>query len=89
MPTLKRIYIYRESHLPENGWLQACFRCKSITGKYILFETFYHNNYLYEFYIHICGHCNQHFERNKTSYLTFASDCSTYIRDNYPQLFHK
>ena len=26
---------------------------------------------------------------NKTSYLTFASDCNHYIRDNYPELFHK
>ena len=40
MPTLKRIYIYRESHLPENGWLQACFRCKAITGNIFYLKPF-------------------------------------------------
>ena len=49
MPKIKRIYIYRESHLPEEGWLQACFRCKEITGKYFLFKTFHKDNDLYEF----------------------------------------
>ena len=41
MPKIKRIYIYRDSHLPEEGWLQSCFKCKEITGKYFLFQTFH------------------------------------------------
>ena len=59
MPKIKRIYIYRESHLPEEGWLQACFRCKEITGKYFLFQTFHKDDDLYEFYIHACSKCKK------------------------------
>ena len=62
MPKIKRIYIYRESHLPEEGWLQACFRCKEITGKYFLFQTFHKDNDLYEFYIHACSKCKKKFD---------------------------
>ena len=40
MPKVKRIYIYRDSHLPEIGWLQSCFKCETITGRYFLFHTF-------------------------------------------------
>ena len=87
MPTLKRIYIYRESHLPENGWLQACFRCKAITGKYILFETFHHNEYLYEFYIHTCSRCKRKFDDSPLLFVNFSDECNDYIRDHFDHLF--
>ena len=50
MPSVKRIYIYKDSHLPEIGWLQACFKCEAITGKYFLFQSFTKKETLYEFY---------------------------------------
>ena len=62
MPKIKRIYLYRDSHLPEEGWLQSCFKCKEITGKYFLFQTFHKEDDLYEFYIHICSKCKKKFD---------------------------
>ena len=33
---IKEIYIYRESHLPTDGWIQKCFHCDTLTSKNIL-----------------------------------------------------
>ena len=54
MPTIKRIYIYNDSHLPEEGWIQACFTCNELTSKTILFKTFNKDNTLYEFIVYTC-----------------------------------
>ena len=32
---VKRVmYIYKNTHLPKNGWLQGCFVCNTITSSY-------------------------------------------------------
>tara|TARA_Y100000816_G_C25721881_1_gene380599 strand:+ start:160 stop:432 length:273 start_codon:yes stop_codon:yes gene_type:complete len=84
---IKRIYIYRDSHLPEEGWLQSCFKCAEITGKYILFKTFYKNKELYEFYIHTCNKCKGIFERNPIEYIYYSDDCNYYIKVKFSELF--
>ena len=87
MPRIKRIYIYRDSHLPEEGWLQACFRCKEITGKYFLFHTFYKKQDLYEFYIHTCSKCKKKFDNSPLLFVNFSDQCNDYIRDHFDDLF--
>ena len=53
---IKKIYIYRDSHLPEEGWLQSCFNCYQITSKLILFKKYKTNKnnviIYWEIYIH-------------------------------------
>mgnify|MGYP005735696383 FL=1 len=87
MPRIKRIYIYRDSHLPEEGWLQACFRCNEITGKYFLFQTFHKDGDLYEFYIHTCSKCKNRFNESPLLYMNFSDKCNEYIKDNFHYLF--
>lgn len=86
MPQIKRIYLYRDSHLPEEGWLQSCFKCKEITGKYFLFQTFHKEDDLYEFYIHICSKCKKKFDNSALLYVNFSDKCNEYIRDNFNYL---
>ena len=86
MPQIKRIYLYRDSHLPEEGWLQSCFKCKEITGKYFLFQTFHKEDNLYEFYIHICSKCKKKFDNSPLLYVNFSDKCNEYIRDNFNHL---
>jgi hypothetical protein len=86
MPKIKRIYLYRDSHLPEEGWLQSCFKCKEITGKYFLFQTFHKEDDLYEFYIHICSKCKKKFDNSALLYVNFSDKCNEYIRDNFNHL---
>ena len=86
MPKIKRIYLYRDSHLPEEGWLQSCFKCKEITGKYFLFQTFHKEDNLYEFYIHICSKCKKKFDNSALLYVNFSDKCNEYIRDHFNHL---
>jgi hypothetical protein len=86
MPKIKRIYLYRDSHLPEEGWLQSCFKCKEITGKYFLFQTFHKEDDLYEFYIHICSKCKKKFDNSPLLYVNFSDKCNEYIRDHFNHL---
>ena len=87
MPSVKRIYIYKDSHLPEIGWLQACFKCEAITGRYFLFQSFTKKDTLYEFYIHTCGPCTKSFKKNPQNYIQFSDICNEYIKDYYDYLF--
>lgn len=87
MPKVKRIYIYRDSHLPEIGWLQSCFKCEAITGRYFLFHTFRYKETLYEFYVHTCGTCTRCFKKNPQDYIKFSNTCNKYIKTNYHYLF--
>lgn len=87
MSKVKKIYIYKDSHLPENGWLQACFHCDTITSRHFLFQTFTDKKVLYEFHIHTCGSCTRTFKKNPTGYIIFSNTCNSYIKRNYDYLF--
>lgn len=49
----RRIYIYKESHLPSEGWLQGCFGCLCITGDC---QVFTHQDNQ-EYVVYLCGRC--------------------------------
>ena len=99
---VKIIYIYRESHLPYNGWLQSCFNCYRITSKLITFKTIHNKGYLkknfrynysyWEFKVFLCGNCRRKLENKKNccnikDYTKFNSICNRYIKNHYNYLF--
>jgi hypothetical protein len=86
MPIIKRIYIYNDSHLPEDGWIQACFNCNELTSKTILFKTFIKNETLYEFKISICGKCKRKLNNLSSDWLKFNDCCNDYINNNFENL---
>jgi hypothetical protein len=55
----KRIYLYTESHLPENGWFQGCLRCASITARLQLHKTIIMADLTKEVYVYICIPCQK------------------------------
>ena len=85
---IKKIYIYRDSHLPEEGWLQSCFDCYQITSKIILFKTYktIKNNVeiYWEIYIHLCNTCKC--DENKERKKKFLNNYNKYIRKYFPEL---
>ena len=61
MTTIKKLYIYEETHLPEIGWLQGCIVCGTITSHMRLF-TVVNNDKLkktYEIYSYLCPNCKK------------------------------
>ena len=91
---IKEIFIYRDSHLPQDGWIQKCFNCDTLTAKSILFKTLTQNKGCYvkywEFNVHLCYHCKKYLYANKSEnikkFLTFSKKCNTYIKSEYPLL---
>ena len=86
---LKQIYIYRDSHLPEEGWLQSCFKCYQFTSKTILFKTYKTKKknveYYWEIYIHVCNKCNNYLKDDK-NYDEFLNKYNNYMNEHYPEL---
>jgi hypothetical protein len=87
MSKVKRIYLHKDSHLPEAGWLQSCFRCSSITGKCFLLQTFNKGGNLYEFYIYICARCKKKLTKSPSLFIEFSDEYSEHIRTNFGYLF--
>lgn len=91
---IKEIYIYRESHLPNDGWIQKCFNCDTLTSKYILFKTLNQKKgrrvKYWEFNVHLCYHCKNYLYSNKSEnikkFLKFSQKCNDYINKEYPIL---
>ena len=48
MPKCKKVYIYRDSHLPEKGWIQSCFHCYTYTSNTIDFTYVIRKQIMYE-----------------------------------------
>ena len=82
---LKNIEIYRDSHLPENGWIQSCFNCYSLTSKTTLYKTITNKNVVYDFHIYVCNSCHKKFNNNILNFIHFSNTCNKYINKNYLQ----
>jgi len=85
---IKSVYIYRDSKLPYNGWIQSCFNCYIFTERNILFKTHYNENIktLYEFNVFLCPLCQRDLIKKKNNVLLnmkFRNKCHNYIEDNY------
>jgi len=79
MKPVKQIYIYNESTMPEEGWLQGCFECGAITSKLLLFKTKEGRNHVYEYLVFICYTCDRTFKRDTTRRVAFLKECRAQI----------
>ena len=88
MPKCKKIYLYRDSHLPEEGWLQSCFYCYTFTSNTIDYTYIKRNNILYECNVHLCPQCEELLHR--PDYIKereiFESKCSKYLRKLFSRM---
>lgn len=82
---LKDIEIYRDSHLPINGWIQGCFSCYTLTSKTILYKTIIKKKIIYDFHVYICPRCNNKFKKQILEFIKFSNVCNKYIKQNYLQ----
>ena len=87
MPTIKKLYIYEESHLPDDGWLQGCCRCGTISSNIFFFYAFNRNLYSYECYGYVCKLCLRKVKNDTLTYIDFTRDCIQTLKNNYPNYF--
>jgi len=63
--TSQNYYIYNNSHLNPDGWLQGCLKCGIITGDYYFQELLIRNNKKYHIYIYMCSKCKKLCKENE------------------------
>lgn len=79
MRKYKKVYIYRESKFPDNGWIQPCFKCYSPTsGLFELTPVKTRFNF-YEINVYLCPQCRKVFEKSSTEYNKFLERCADYM----------
>ena len=82
MDKVKLIEIFKDSHLPKEGWLQACFNCYSITSKTFIYKVVVCNNEKYKFSLYCCPSCKNKLKDN-FKYYKFSKLLDKYIYCNY------
>ena len=60
---IKEEYLYKNTHLPKEGWLQGCFRCYTITGNTHLHKINKYTNTQY--LVYLCPHCHKKMNATK------------------------
>ena len=83
MSEIKSIDIFKQSHLPKEGWLQSCFNCYSITSKTYYYKMIIHEKVKYRFNVYCCPQCKKKFYKEKKSLYKFSKICDSYIYFHY------
>ncbi len=73
------MYIYRESHLPEYGWFQACFICYTITAQTHHYNTQIVKNSLIENICYLCPVCIKTLEKDSILKHQFEKCVNKYL----------
>ena len=82
MKIIKNVYLYRDSHLPEEGWLQSCFRCYTITSKLYSFKTI-ENKKKYINSKFICVLLSKKIINDDNEFVKFSNRANKYIDGKY------
>lgn len=83
---IKKYYLYKETHLPRDGWLQGCFNCEQITSSTCLYRKFTKADYIYEFYIYKCKTCININKKDLLKRDEFNEKCDDYIENKFDYL---
>ena len=83
MSETKTIDIFKQSHLPKEGWLQSCFNCYTITSKTYYYKMIITNKVKYKFNVYCCPHCKKKFYKEKKTLYKFSKICDRYIYFHY------
>ena len=79
MKHFRRIYIYKDTKMPERGWLQGCFICYQITGRLLVYDTKETVKNITEYAVFVCPECKKNLQRNDELKLDYELKCQEYI----------
>jgi len=81
MNNLRHVYLFYETHLPEEGWFQGCYQCKMITSKTICYKNIYAYNKTIKFVVYICNTCKKLLKNDTENFFLFYSKCDDFISE--------
>lgn len=77
----KQISLYRKSHLPKNGWIQACFLCYNYTSDTVCVKEKEYAKYILEFNTYVCESCQYGILPPKEFNIELTNMINEYIND--------
>lgn len=82
LPKKPEFYIYYESKkMPENGWMQSCFKCDLFTAKTLIFREELDRTYK----VYICNSCKKSL-CNKKDNSKFREKCNKFIEKRFADI---
>ena len=82
MKHFRRIYIYKDTKMPEHGWLQGCFICYQITGRLLVYDTKETSKNVTEYAVFVCPQCKKKLQNNDKLQEEYKQKCQEYITIN-------
>ena len=81
MSKFRRIYLFRDSSLPEHGWLQSCFWCYSFTSRLQDFkkEENKYTHVMNHYVVFVCKDCQRELKKPDV-YCLYNKKCEDYIK---------
>ena len=81
MAKFRRIYLYRDSDMPERGWLQSCFLCYTYTSRLNDFkkEECKKKKLINHYVVFICKDCKDELQKEEI-YQKYEKKCEDYIK---------
>ena len=72
----KNLYIYYEHEkMPENGWMQSCFKCELFTAKTLIYREEENKTYI----VYVCNNCKKTLT-NRENNFRFRRRCEKFIK---------
>ena len=72
----KEIYIYYESEkMPDNGWMQSCFKCELFTAKTLIYREQEDRTYI----VYVCNNCKKTLTKRENN-VKFRERCDKFIK---------
>jgi hypothetical protein len=81
MKIIRNVYMFSDTHLPERGWLQGCYKCGEITSRTITYKTKTKYLKIFKFIVHLCPRCQRQLKDNTPMNVQFIHKCDAYILD--------
>jgi Fe2+ transport system protein B len=79
MKDFRRMYIYKDTHLPAVGWLHGCFMCHRITGQCETFSKKQKEHMIMEHVVYLCPTCKNIIKKNRTVMKEYERNIIEYI----------
>ena len=79
MKAFRRMYIYKDTHLPAVGWLHGCFLCCTITGNCETFSRKHTTDMVMEHVVYLCPNCKKLIKKSRTIMKEYKNKVNDYI----------
>ena len=83
MKLLRQMEIFKDTNLPEDGWIQGCFICYGPTGRLVEAgqNENKNENYITEYLVYLCHSCKDFINRSQPIREEYEQSIVAYIEN--------